>query len=190
MQEMNQQQIIDRIQKVKALADRGTDGERGAAERLLKELMEKYHITEADLGEEVMEMHIFHLGESMFRHLFVQLHTKLFGRERPVYDISKMPKKEKKFLYESGFGDKDADAAIECTASEFLEISTLFSIYKEDFNRQFKVFRYAYYDRNDLLIESTGDDSELSEEELERLRMAALMSMGIEKKQIHKMIEG
>lgn len=33
-------------------------------------------------------------------------------------------------------------------------------------------------------------DGELSEEELEHLRMAALMSMGIEKKQIHKMIEG
>ena len=43
---MSKQQIIDRIMKVKALADRGTDGERTAAQRLLEEMMEKYHIDE------------------------------------------------------------------------------------------------------------------------------------------------
>ena len=186
---MNKQQIIDRIMKVKALADRGTDGEREAADRLLKELMEKYHITEADLGGDKKEMHIIHTGEKMFNHLFIQIYRRLFGRERPVYDISTMPKKDKKMLYDAGYGDKDADTAVECTASEFLEASTLFSIYKEDYERQFKIFRYAYYDRNDLLLECTDDDSELTEEEIKRYRMAALMSMGIEKKQIHKMIE-
>ncbi len=186
---MTQQQIIDRILKVKALADRGIDGEREAAECLLKDLMEKYHITDADLGEEIPQMHIIRLGDPLFKHLFIQLYSKLYGKDRPVYDIRKMPKKDKKILSDAGFGDKDADAAIECTPSEFIEIRTLFSIYKDDYERQFKVFRYAYYDRNDLLIESTNDDRELTEEELEHYRKAALMSMVIEKKQIHKMIE-
>jgi len=186
---MTQQQIIDRILKVKALADRGTDGEREAAAGLLKELMEKYHITDADLGEEIPKMHIIQLGDPIFKHLFVQLHSKMFGKERPVYDIRKMHKKDKKILSDAGYGDKDADAAIECTPSEFIEIRTLFSIYKEDFERQFKVFRYAYYDRNDLLIESSKEESEVTEEELERYRKAALMSMVIDKKEIHKMIE-
>lgn len=41
--------IEERLRKIKALADRGTDGERTAARRLLEELLVKYGLTAADL---------------------------------------------------------------------------------------------------------------------------------------------
>ena len=45
------------LKKIKALADRGEGGEALAAAAILDRLMEKYHITEADLRDDAMEIH-------------------------------------------------------------------------------------------------------------------------------------
>lgn len=43
------------LKKIKALADRGVDGERESAQTLLARLMEQYGISETDLEEERRE---------------------------------------------------------------------------------------------------------------------------------------
>lgn len=185
---MSKQQIIDRIMKVKALADRGTDGERTAAQRLLEELMEKYHIDEADIDTGKKETYLIDAGDSVFTKLFHQMYRVRFGIDRPIWIVDKMPKKDKRFFAEMGFGDKNANLAIECTKAEFLEVKTLFEIYRNDLKEQLDTFMYAYYYKNDLLAAADPNKESTEEEDIKALK-AMFMAQGIDKKEIHKMIE-
>ena len=45
----------DLIKKIKALADRGIGGEKENAQKLLKELMQKYNINEEEISEDVIK---------------------------------------------------------------------------------------------------------------------------------------
>lgn len=187
---MNKDKIIDRIMKVKALAERGTDGERAAAEKLLKELMEKYGITDADIDSEKVTYHLLKTGsEQMFIQLFSQIFHLRFGKHSKFADIRKMPKKDKRIMSDAGFGDKDADVAFECTYAEFIETKAVFDIYKADFIKQLDVFQYAYFDKNDLLLPYDGEKAKSSKDDVEKAMKAAYMSLGIDKKDVHKMIE-
>lgn len=185
---MTKQQIIDRIMKVKALADRGADGERIAAKRLLEELMAKYHITEADIDTSKKETYIIDAGEPIFRELFRQMYRVKFGRDRQIWVIEKMSKKDKQLLSRLGFGDPSANLAIECTKAEFLEVKTLFEIYRGDLKEQLETFMYAYFHKNDLLAPA-DPDRDCTEDEERKAIKAMFMAQGIEKKEIHKMIE-
>jgi len=185
---MTRQQIIDRIMKVKALACRGTDGERTAAQRLLEELMEKYHIDEADIDTEKKEVYIIDAGDPIFKDLFQQIYHVKFGRDRGIWVLDKMPKKYKREFAELGHGDKDANLAIECTKAEFIEVKMLFEIYKSDLKSQLGTFMYAYFHKNDLLLPA-NPEHDCTEEEERRALKALFMARGIEKKEIHKMIE-
>ena len=52
---MTREEILDRLRKMKQLADRGVGGERENAERLLAEIAAQYGINLADLEEEKLE---------------------------------------------------------------------------------------------------------------------------------------
>lgn len=90
--------------KVKALADRGIDGERAAAQRLLEELMEKYHIDEADINTEKTNIYLIDAGDPIFKDLFRQIYLVKFGRNRDIWCIDKMPKKDKRGCAAHGDG--------------------------------------------------------------------------------------
>ena len=51
------ERLLEKLMKVKALADRGEGGERESAERTLAALMERYGITEADLEDNQVSTH-------------------------------------------------------------------------------------------------------------------------------------
>lgn len=188
---MTKQQIIDRIMKVKALADRGTDGERETAQRLLEDLMAKYGIKEEDINEEKREIYIIDAGERITTKLFSQLYRIKFGIDREIWNIETMTKKEKRNYSILGYGDKNANIAIECTKSEFIEVKALFEIYKTDLTEQLRIFMYAYFEKQDLLAPYNPDNNHKDDETDESFAFkAGLMSLAIEKKEIKKMIEG
>ncbi len=49
---MNKEELI---KKIKALADRGVGGEKENAQKLLKELMQKYNINEEEISEDIIK---------------------------------------------------------------------------------------------------------------------------------------
>ena len=51
------ERLLEKLMKVKALADRGEGGERESAERTLAAMMERYGITEADLEDNQVSTH-------------------------------------------------------------------------------------------------------------------------------------
>ena len=50
------ERILEKIKRVRALAERGVDGEKDSATALLDRMMEKYGITETELAEERREI--------------------------------------------------------------------------------------------------------------------------------------
>ena len=188
---MKKEDIINKLLKVKALADRGSEGERKSAQNLLSSLLKKYGISESDLNDNETNMYLIETGGGIYRQLFVQIYSKKHESDRRTsYDIRKMPKKEKVKMANWGFGDKNADTAIECTKAEFIEAKAIFSIYKADLDNQIKTFLYAYFLKNDLLMEGNDDSKkELDEDEKARLYNSLKMSTGITRKDIFNMIE-
>jgi len=191
---MNRQEILDKIMKVKALADRGTEGERANAEKMLSLLMNKYGITDDDIVSDKVEMYMINTENSLYIQLLVQIANSVAGHDLKVFGIENSPKKTKRELAALGYGDADGNVAIECTKAQFIEIKMMFDIYKEDIKRQIDIFMYAYFSKNNLLAKAPEKESneykEPSQEDIDKALKAAMMERGIDKKEIYKMIEG
>lgn len=189
---MEKNRIIERLLKIKALFERGKEGERENARKLLNSLMEKYGIKPEDLDSDKQELYMAFTGNGDFDvDLFVQVAAKQFrGRNNhDVKTLTNVPKHLIKQFSELGHGPANSNVAIKCTKADFIEIVSAFEIYKEDLRKQAETFFYAYLDANDLLVPASDEKKEPTEEELERAVSAALMSPGIKKKTINKLIE-
>lgn len=194
MSNKERESIIERLLKIKALAEQGVGGERSAAERLLNSLMEQYGISPEDLDSDVVEYHLAYIGEQrsdwrLFSQIAHKLHEGCPGEVR-IVDLRKAPARHKKTWAEAGLGPENSNVGIHCTKAEFVEVMSAFEIYREDMHRQEDNFFYAYLDKNNLLLAPGGDQPELTEEEIKNLKAAALMAEGIERKEIYKQIEG
>lgn len=188
---MNRQEILDKIMKVKALADKGTDGERANAEKKLRVLMEKYGIKDEDIVSDKVEMFLIDTENSMYIQLLVQVANNVAGHDLKIFSIENSPKKAKQELSKMGYGDATANVAIECTKAQFIEVKMMFDIYKEDLKRQIDTFMYAYFSKNQLLAKPKegAEHKEATQEEIEKAFKAAMMEQGIDKKEFYKMIE-
>ena len=188
---MNREDIIAKILKVKALAERGSEGEKANAERMLSELMQRYNISDEDINVDKQDVYLLDTENEMFLQLFVQIYHLNYGRDREILDGTKIPKKLKKEWAGYGFGDENGNIAIKCTKAEFIEIKMLFDIYKEDLKRQYDTFLYAYFIKNELLVQPTEEEShqKSTKDDIKKALKAMQMSEGIEKKEIFKMIE-
>lgn len=194
MSNKERESIIERLLKIKALAEQGVGGERSAAECLLNSLMEQYGISPEDLDSDVAEYHLACIGEQridwrLFSQVVHKLHEGCLG-EVMIADLRKTPAGLRKSWEKAGIGPKNFNVALHCTKAEFVEAMSTFEIYQEDMHRQENNFFYAYLDKNNLLLAPGGGQQELSEEEIKNLKAAALMAEGIERKEIYKQIEG
>ena len=194
MNTKERESIIERLLKIKALAEQGEGGERSAAERLLNSLMKQYNISPEDLDSDVVEYHFAYIGEQrsdlrLFSQIAHKLHKGRPGEVR-IADLRKAPAGHKKAWARAGIGPENSNIGLHCTKAEFVEVMSTFEIYREDMHRQEEIFFYAYLDKNNLLLDPDGDQPELTEEEIKKLKAAALMAEGIERKDIHKQIEG
>jgi len=186
---MKREDIINKILKVKALADRGTEGEKKNAERMLNDLMQKYGISDEEIDVEKQDIYIIDTENPMFLQLFVQIYHMNYGRDREILDGSKMKKNLKKQWAAYGFGDPNGDILIRCTRAEFIEVKMLFELYKEDLKKQYDTFLYAYFMKNNLLVARNDNDAPDTNDDIEKAIKAMQMSAAIEKKEIYKMIE-
>lgn len=67
------ERLLEKLAAVKALADRGVDGEKAAAENRLRLMMEKYGITEADLEDASVRLYWIRYKTEYERRLLYQL---------------------------------------------------------------------------------------------------------------------
>lgn len=157
---------IELLKKIKALADRGVDGEQETAERKLALLMEKYGITEEALGAETSRRYDFTYHGKAQKQLLKQI----------VYKVTNGG-----FAYELRYTETGRKCkttlGADCTAAEKVEIEFLFDFYTDLYERETAAFLRAFIQKHELFAETPPDEPitrpRMSREEL--AKMAALM---------------
>lgn len=127
---------IELIKKVKALADRGVEGEKESAIKLLKKLMDEYGIDDADLSGEKEESHSFSYCGEFEKKLLVQIFYKHFPDFRNrVYSMRRGKGSRSTFF-------------IDCTKIKAIEISIEFDFYRELWKEEVNFFYSAFVQKH------------------------------------------
>ena len=173
---MTREEILNRLMKLKALADRGVGGERKNAERLLAEIAAEHGIDLANLEEERLQNFYVELRES-FKHKMLgqlcALKRQELKREGVSLEGHRMSawKCKGKYMY----------SVSNCTRAEWLELMAKLEVLSRAYKRQLEDFYHAFLMANNLLVEAEDEQGKLSQEERRRLFRVAQMSLGIEK---------
>ncbi|MBO4601610.1 MAG: hypothetical protein J5651_00425 [Salinivirgaceae bacterium] len=172
--------MIDKLRKIKELAERGVGGEAEAAKRILASLQSKYSISDEELtGKELPDIFFFAAGD--YGQLFVQIALSVCTA--PIYNVSKMPKREKKLR-----GCENANVAVKCLPSEFKLIKAMFEVYSDEYRKQFANWEYAFYSVNGLLVKA-AEGKKSKDSDLLNAEQIAKFEYGINKTNFHKMLQ-
>ncbi|MFA7205323.1 MAG: hypothetical protein WC102_03235 [Saccharofermentanales bacterium] len=160
------QEIIDKILKVKALADRGNGGEKLNAQAFIEALMQKYDVTEDELEYQTeLKLVWFRYSSKypMSRKLLLQVSYSVVGADRN--------------LYRPGKGNK---IGVECTKAEAIEIEAKFGFYKALMNKELNYFLLAFFNKHSIFPPSKEDlikDEEEAKKKRDEIDLEKLMSV-------------
>lgn len=182
---MKREEILDRLRKMKQLADRGVGGERENAERLLSEIAEQYGINLADIEEERLEDFFVTLIESWKHDMLSQL-CALKRQELKREGVSLEGDRMSAWKCRG----RNISKVKNCTKAEWLELMAKLKVLARDYKRQLGNYYHAFLMANNLLVEPEDDEEEkeLSREDRSRLFRIAQMAHGIEKSQLNKQL--
>lgn len=167
------------LQKIKALADRGVEGERESAQAILSRLMEQYGISEAELEEDRRETAWFAYSQEIERRLLAQIIYMVTGASSYGCVGTYTGRKRKKL-------------GAECTAAERMEIEANYEFFKAAMNEELEIFLSAFASKNHLFPPADKcpprKPEELTREERARALKAGLMMEGMERHTLRKAI--
>lgn len=128
------------VRRLKALAERGIDGEKVTAEKFLKSLMKKFGFSEQDLVSEEVTQHTFIVNKHQMK-LFIQIVCK-------ITDTNSVRTGKVRYA-KSGRLVKDS-IAISLTAVQAVEIQLQYEFYWKLFCEELDVFTLAFCTQNKL----------------------------------------
>lgn len=166
---------LDLAKKIKALAEKGSPGERENAARALKSMMLKYGITESQLDDEIEDYRAIKVGINKYHHrLLEQICYMVFNiPDFPIYRVNS--ERGTRYLF--------------TTISKHIEIECMFEFYKARFDEQLSLYYDAFVMKNDLYPEgSAKPESFFSEAEIEKMRKAAAIASGLETSEYRKQL--
>jgi hypothetical protein len=171
---------IELAKKLKALAERGVGGESVNAQKLLASLLKKNGLSMSDIEQETSKEYFFKASGSDSRLL-----TQIIKRVNYDLNVYKFPASVVKEHGLSG------NMMTECTASEFIEIEQMYSVFKRLYKEELELFYKAFVTANDLLTDSPikKTTSDLSEVELDEWRRVQEMAMSVKTESIRKQID-
>lgn len=166
---------IELAKKLKALADRGIGGEKYNAERKLKELMRKHHLTMEDVEGEKENYYEIKNITSEKRLLFTQVCYHVLGKKYR----ERGQKRDKNIIY------------VLCTLAEGMEVEAKFNFFWKLYKDELSVFYEAFISKNDIYATDvkSKNESDLSEEEFTKHMRVAAMASSIKKGQFQKQLK-
>ena len=186
---MTREEILERLRKMKALANAGVGGERENAEKLLEELAARHGINLDDLEGDEVEKYVVKFSQTWQRDLFNQLMGVM--RQEKAERGETLREKELE-LWKRRFGTKYCmvtENYTYATKCDWIELSAKFEVLKADYKRQQKSFYLAFLMANDLLTDPNDDAPEPTPEQEKAYKAAAFMSMSIERTSLHPQLE-
>lgn len=175
------ERLLEKLGKVKALADRGEGGEKESAERTLAALMKRYGITEEDLEDTKATIHWIRYKTDWERRLLGQLAYMHLGTGHSFGCMGQYTGRSRKKV------------GIKCTAAQYIEIEADFAFYNEAMKEEMELFYSAFLQKNSLFPpELAAEPTEAEKEEWEDMeRMWKIHSMmnGMDRHTRHKALE-
>lgn len=163
---------VELLKKLKALADRGVCGEKEAARRKLEALMVKYGIAEVDFADDTLSDVEFHYKDAAEKQLLEQVFYKI-NHERGIFVYTNSRKKVEIWR---------------CTAEEAVRAKAEYEFYCDLWRDEVQFFLKAFIQKHRIF--RTGPDAPTREiDRKERLRMTAMMA-GMQDRELLQRIEG
>lgn len=172
--------ILARLAKMKALAERGAAGERDNAARLMESVAAKYGIDLDAIGAEAESDHPVTFS-GWKRKLAVQLLCLMRIEQYGDRNANHC------FMFSVGRGAKKR-YGVTCTDVQFVELMAKHSVLCRDYEEQRKAFYRAFLVANDLLAPADGNE-QVSDRELEEARLSNRLAAGIKRSDLYKQLE-
>lgn len=160
--------IIEKLKKVKELADRGEAGEALVAREKLHILLSKYGLSIEDLEQDQIHSYKFKYVTAAEMDIITQCLSKVLDRPSLQYSYYK---------------DKKKEFFVKMTEWQYIEAKHLIDFHVKQFRKelkaQLKALVSAYVNKHDLFSKTKSDQPgrEMTPEEMERL-IAIYQSLG------------
>lgn len=184
---MSKEDIINKLNKIKSLAERGEAGEKISAESLLNSLMQKYGVTEEDLINEKEQAYFLKISGYKCRDLFQQVAIIYCHVTKMTYFGNDAHDKYAKRIRElSGQSrPKGSNMVVLCTAAKYLELKYAYEMFQKSFDRHVEGLFYGFLDTNNLLAPYNPDNPK-SDMDDETIDIAARMGLAVKRTEINK----
>lgn len=161
--------LMRRIGKIKALAERGIDGEQAAAQSMLENILAHHNLTMADVEDATPTREWVEVSFSGKHERSLMTHVILKVRQEPSSFQIKQRKRARSSYY------------VELSSVEHVEVEFVFELMRKALAEEMEKVLSAFIFRNNLYGPSTVRDedkprSEQTPEERARLRQIAAMS--------------
>lgn len=177
MGKSERERLLERLKGVKALADRGADGERDNAAALLTALMEKHGITEADLESAEISTHWIRYKTIFERKLLFQIAYMRLGSGHAFGCVGKYTRRKRK------------EVGVKCTPAQYIEIEADYEFYRQALEEELNIFYSAFIQKNKLFPPPELADKPSSEQtDIDVIMKMEAMMEGIEHRTRHKAI--
>ncbi len=172
------ERLLEKLEHIKAISEKGYKGERIAAEEHLHRLMEKYNITEGDLENTGICTFFISYKTDYEKRLLVQLSYMHLGYGHACDTLGTYTNRKHKKV------------AIDCTPAQYIEIEADFEFYRVALAEEMDVFFSAFIQKNKLFPppELTRADQISSDIDMEHLLKMGAMMDGIEHRKRRKAI--
>lgn len=170
---MSNHRVIELAKKIKALADRGIDGEKRNAAELLNDFLEKHGLTLDDIESET-RVDTFINCQKKQRKIMAQIFWRVLGYDAKIYNSA-----GKRYGY-----------VIECTPAEKIEIAAMFRHYWAAYERELESFQRAFIMTNNLYAQDADgrDYDDLTQQEKDEFERAQRLAQGMDKSEFFKQL--
>ena len=176
--------LMRRIGKIKALAERGVDGEQAAAQAMLENILARHNLTLADIEDAAPVRNWVEVSFSGKHEKTLMTHVILKVRQEPDTFRIRRAKRVRSSYW------------VELSAAEHVEVEFLFELMRKALADEFDKVLTAFIFTNKLMgprRERDEDDDKpdtRTHEERMRTRQIAQMAMGMSRVNVTKAIKG
>jgi len=172
------ERLLEKMEALKALAERGVGGEKVNAEERLRYLMQKHCISEEELEDAGVRTYWIAFKTDFERRLLHQLAYMHLGSGHAFGCVGKYTNRPRKKV------------GVECTPAQYIEIEADFAFYRVAMAEEMDIFYSAFLQKNYLFPPPELVDHRLNDDDddidIEKLAKIQAMMQGIEHRSHNK----
>lgn len=161
---MKAESVLEKLRKIKELAERGVGGEAENARASLQRLLRKFGISIEELSGETVKRYQFSLATTIEKRLFVQVVLNLLQScDTKIFDVKVNGKITKKL-------------AVNLTPAQYADVCLAFEYYKRAFRKEGERLFVAFIHKHDLFPPRSDEQTATPMSRSEAAKLAAMMA--------------